>query len=201
MQTKTDLVDFVSGTWFLNRKDLYKIDDSMGISMTNDEKAREKVAGRFEAFKEANAQLAKTRSLLPDAAADELVPYDAAPRPPATVEDDDAPDGLYVKEVRVPESAKLGALKIEITFADHGETPPPSFVPLAVLMTDDAKELSESYGKLEELTAGSTVRRELEINTKGAVPGRYFLAVIPSHPDTGKPVGAGKYKVPVLLTN
>jgi len=37
------------------------------------------------------------------------------------------------------------------------------------------------------------------VKADGLPPGRYFISVFPSHPDTGKKTGAGRYRVPVRL--
>lgn len=200
MQTKTDLVDFVSGLWYLNQDTVYRLGDSMQISPSDDKEALRAMRAKFAAFRAANDQLARTNVLLPPDAGQDLAPYVQAERLklPESLGEKLAP-GLAVREVRAPDSARPGGLTIEATFACPGKAASPVFVPLVVLMTDDAKELTETYGGPQQLRADGSVTVRLEIKSAGLKPGRYYLAVIPSHPDTGKAVGAGKYKIPVQL--
>jgi phosphoglycerol transferase MdoB-like AlkP superfamily enzyme len=201
MHTKTDLVDFISGYWFLNHKTLYRLGDSLQISQSADPEPLRSMTAKFGAFLAANAVVARTNALMPEETERQVGPYAQEERYklPEALSDNLAP-GLAVREVRAPESARTGALTIEITFGNPGKNPSPKFVPLAVLMTAEAKELTESYGLPQQLDPDGSVTLKLNIKSEKVAPGRYFLAVIPSHPDTGKAVGAGKYRIPVLLT-
>jgi len=201
MQTKTDLVDFISGYWYLNHDAVYRLGDSMQIPQSSDKEALRVMKEKFAAFKAANALLGRTNALMPEGTENDLGPYIQEQRLklPDAISDNLTP-GLTVREVRAPESARTGALTIEITFANPGKAPSPKFVPLAVLMTAEARELTESYGRPQELKPDGSVTIRLDIKSGKVAPGRYFLAVIPSHPDTGKAVGTGKYRIPVLLT-
>lgn len=201
MHTKTDLVDFISGYWFLNHKTLYRLGDLIQISQSADQEPLRAMTAKFGAFLAANAVVSRDNLLMPDGAELEVGPYAQEERYklPEALSDTLAP-GLAVREVRAPESARAGALAVEITFANPGKEPSVKFVPLAVLMTAEARELTESYGLPQELKPDGSVTIRLNIKSEKVAPGRYFLAVIPSHPDTGKAVGTGKYRIPVRLT-
>lgn len=201
MQTKTDLTDFISGSWFLNQGVVYRLGDGMQIARVDDKEALRSMSEKFAAFKAANALVARDNVLMPPGTPDDLAPYQAEQRLklPESLAEGLAP-GLAVREVRVPESARPGGLAVEITFVNPGRERSPLFVPLVVLMTGDAKELTETYGKPQQLGPDGSVTLRLDIKSSQLKPSRYFLAVIPSHPDTGKPVGSGKYKIPVLLS-
>lgn len=201
MHTKTDLVDFISGYWFLNHKTLYRLGDSLQISQSADPEPLRVMTAKFGAFLAANAVVGRDNALMPEGTELEVGPYVQEERYklPEALSDDLAP-GLAVREVRAPESARTGALAVEVTFVNPGKEPSPRFVPLAVLMTAEARELTESYGLPQELKPDASVTIRLNIKSDKVTPGRYFLAVIPSHPDTGKAVGSGKYRIPVRLT-
>lgn len=201
MHTKTDLVDFISGYWFLNHKTLYRLGDSMQISQSADKEPLRSMTAKFGAFLAANAVVSRDNALMPEETELEVGPYAQEERYklPEALSDEQAP-GLAVREVRAPESARAGALAVEISFANPGKEPSARFVPLAILMTAEAKELTESYGLPQQLNPDGSVTLKLNIKSEKVPPGRYFLAVIPSHPETGKAVGAGKYRIPVLLT-
>ena len=201
MHTKTALVDFISGYWFLNSKTLYRLGDSTQISQSEAPEPLRTMTAKFSAFLAANAVVARDNALMPEGTELEVGPYVPEERYklPEALSDDLAP-GLAVREVRAPESARPGGLAVEVTFANPGKEPSAKFVPLAVLMTAEARELTESYGLPQELKPDGSVTIRLNIKSDKVSPGRYFLAVIPSHPDTGKAVGAGKYRIPVRLT-
>jgi len=201
MHTKTDLVDFISGYWFLNHKTVYRLGDSLQISQSADQEPLRVMTAKFAAFTAANAVVARDNALMPEGTELEAGAY--APEERFKLPDsvsDNLTKGLGVREVRAPESARAGALTVEITFANPGKEPSVKFVPLAVLMTAEARELTESYGLPQELKPDGSVTIRLNIKSEKVIPGRYFLAVIPSHPSTGKAVGTGKYRIPVLLT-
>ena len=106
-----------------------------------------------------------------------------------------------MREVRVPEEARPGSLVIEAVFANTGKTETGSFVPLVILLTADGRELSESYSPQQRLAAGETVTLQLTVNSGDIAPGRYFLTVLPSDPGTGRSMGDGRHRIPVLLHN
>lgn len=201
MQTKTELTDFVSGNWYLSQDTLYRLGDGMQLSQSDDRTALRSMRGKFAAFKAANERLARTNALMPPGTEADLAAYAETERfkLPESL-GDDAAAGLAVREVRAPDGAAAGALDIEAVFACPGKDPSPVFVPLVVLLTADNKELTETYGSPLQLPPDGSSTAKLSVNTDKVPPGRYFLAVIPSHPDTGKAVGAGKYKIPVQLT-
>lgn len=198
-QTKTNLADFVSGSWYLNGDTLYKLGDSLDIAASYDAATLGRLRGQLASFSAGNSRMV-SRGLMPAGNAALIGPYEENGRamPPAPEEDAGAA-GLGVKEVRSPESAAPGKLEIEVVFSNPGEKASPAFQPLVVLMTDGAAELSETYGALEQLPAGGEVPVRMEIKSADVKPGRYFMAVIPSDPNNGKAVGTGRYRIPVLL--
>lgn len=196
-QTKTNLVDFVSGTWYLNQDTLYKLKDGMGAEPVRDEAALASVRARFDAFRAANDKFAGSLALIP-----KWVPgqeaVKAAARPPVPAA---APAVFSVDEVRAPGEAQAGKLTIEAVFSNTGKAGSGAFVPLVVLLSPDGRQLSESYGPLQLLDPGGKVSLKLQVKSQGVPPGKYFLAVVPSHPRTGKRVGSGKFHIPVVLSD
>lgn len=197
-QTKTDLRDFVSGEWFLGNGRLYALEDNLEIEPVDDAARLASVRRRFDAFLAANAGFARDRRLAPPDALRELIAYDASARrplpapPPATV-------ALAVRSVEVLPVTAGRPLSVRLVLANEGKGPAPSppFVPLLVTLDAQAKELGESYGKALRLAPGAVAEATLAVNPATLAPGRYFLAAFPSHPDTGRKLGAGKYHVPL----
>jgi phosphoglycerol transferase MdoB-like AlkP superfamily enzyme len=205
-QNKTDLVDYVSGTWFLSNDILYRLGDGMDMSAVEDPAVRAQLQARFRAFRAANNRLARSLALMPPGTATQLVADDAQQRRPLPVASVAAPTPaaeaaatVTVHEVRAPGRSRVGQLAIEVVLANDSRQPSEPIVPLIVLLTASGREVSESYGPPMSLAAGQSVTLQLPVNTEGVAAGRYFLAVIPSDPDTGKRVGEGRYHIPIVI--
>ncbi len=197
-QNKTTLVDFVTGLWFLSHDQLYALGDGMAIEPVQDAAGMALASARFATFRAANAQFARDRALLPDAASAPLVAYRDEDRvAPDAVSA--GPAALAVSAVHAPATAPAGALNIEIVFANGGAAATPPFVPLVVLVDLDGREVSESYGAAMRLQARSKATVSVAVKSQGIAPGRYYLRVIPLDPDTGKPVGAAGRRISVLI--
>ena len=191
-QSKHNLVDFISGTRFLSLDNLYTLADGMRIEPLHDPAAMADVQGRFAAFRAANDEFARTGSLLPAASVARAA--SPASEPVATIG-----AGLSVRAVRVPASARVGALAIEVDFGNDKSASGVQFVPLVVLATAAGRELSESYGAPVSLAGGETITLRLPIKSEGAQAGANFLSVIASNAKTGKRLGRGRYHIPVTL--
>lgn len=198
-QTKTNLVDFVSGLWFINQGQLYRLDDGMNIEPSDDATAMLQVQARFAAFRAANDQLARTRKLMPSEATQQLGDYRDQQRSTPQAASPVREAVISVAKVRAPEEAPAGALSLVAEFANGGPTTSDTFVPVVVLVTADGVELSESYGTPHRLQAGETLALTLTVKAQGVAPGQYFLAVIATHPKTGKRLGTGQHHIPIRL--
>lgn len=198
-QTKTDLVDYVDGTWMLSRGVLYSLSDGLHMDPVHDAAARERVTARFAAFRAANERFARTRALAPRGNFAALAGYgDRRPRPlpaaPAM-----PPLGITVGDVGVPEHTVAGQLPVDATFANDAAQPADAFVPLVVLLSAEGRELAETYGQTLRLRAGQSVTVRLQVKSDGVAAGRYFLNVLASHPVTGRRMGTGRYHIPVVI--
>ena len=196
-QTKTNLVDFVSGIWFLNRDTLFEMSDGMNIEPSLNAFAHKRVQARFAAFRAANDQFARSLALVPAEAGKQASANRAqAPAEPARSATSSAQ--LAVRDVRAPARATLhDQLRIEAVFANTGGSASETFVPLVVLSAEDGSEVSESYGEPQRLLARTTVSLQLAIDSQAATPGRYFLSVIASQPKTGKKMGSAQHHIPI----
>ena len=197
-QTKTNLVDFVSGPFFLSRDTLYTLGDGMDIEPSSDAAALARVQARFAAFRAANDKFSRTLALFPAGGTEQLAGFqERAQLPPGTVSA--STPALSVREVRLPGQARAGQLAIDVVFANTGPAPSGEFVPLVVLSSAAGRELSESYGAPLTLAAGQVITRRLAVTSTGAPPGNYFLSVLASQPQTGKRLGAGRYRIPIRI--
>ncbi len=195
-QTKTELSDFVSGTAYLGQDKLYTIADGMEITPLDSAGAREQVRRQFAAFTSANNTLARTGKLLPAAALTATRPFDPARRSLVTLQAATQSGELYASGTRVLHYAG-GEVRVTSKFANRAKAPSPTFVPLMVLTDEKGNELREAYGKAQTLAAGAGADVELVMTGLKLAPGKYFVSLIPSHPENGKPVGTGQYHVAI----
>lgn len=197
-QTKTDLRDFVSGAWFLGNGRLYALEDNLEIEPVDDTARLSSLRQRFDAFVAANARFERDRRLAPADALRDLVAYDPSVRRPLPVPPP-AKVALSVRSLEIVPAAAGHPLSVRLVLANTGTGPDvsPPFVPLLVTLDPAAKELGESYGKALRLAPGATAEATLAVKPDALSPGRYFLAAFPSHPDTGRKLGTGKYHVPL----
>jgi phosphoglycerol transferase MdoB-like AlkP superfamily enzyme len=199
-QTKANLVDFASGGWFVSRDALYLLRDGMHTQPVDDAAALAGAGARFAAFRDANAQFARTLALMPRGAASKSAAYveqQRTPLPAATTATAGA--ALAVRNVRSPEHARAAELAIDVEFGNAAAEPSELFVPLVVLVTLDGHELSETYGGAQVLPPRQSVTVHLPLKAAGVPPGRYFLSVYPSDPATGKRSGDGRFRIPVVI--
>lgn len=66
MQTKTDLLDFVVGSYHLNHGDLYQMDQHLEEVPIENETIKLEIQSMFEEFKRRNNQVSELKSMVPD---------------------------------------------------------------------------------------------------------------------------------------
>lgn len=198
MHSKTRLVDYLSDTWLLSDGEIYALRDGLSPLRVDNPAARDSITERFRRYLAANETLRNGGVL---ASREDLVrrtAYDPASR---DVLEAAVFEGVHleVSAVKAPGTARARDLAVEVTFRNAGSRQSASFVPLAVLIAEDGREVSESYGRSMKLAACSETSVALPIRTAAAAPGSYYLAIFPSDPETGRKVGQGKYRIPVTI--
>ena len=195
-QTKTSAPDFVSGRWFLHDGRLFELQDGIRASEVDEAGLRAQVTARLQAYQTATATLVGKLALSPEGAMPGLVAYREAPaavvQPVAAVVA--LPAGLGLDAVRLENDGN--GVRVAATFVNGDAHDSRVFAPLAVLAAEDGRELGEGYGSAIRLQPHE--RREVML----AVPaklgaGHYYVSVLPSDPDTGKPLGRGRYRLPL----
>ncbi|MFP5393128.1 MAG: LTA synthase family protein [Gammaproteobacteria bacterium] len=194
-QTKTELSDFLSGTAYLAQDRLYSVTDGMQAEPLDSAGARAQVARQFGAFMAANSALIRSGTLAPPQALAIERPYAAAGRSLVAAELASQASDLFVDGARV-EQAAGGVVRLNARFSNRARQATPAFVPLLVLTDDKGRELGEAYGRAVTLQPSGSMQVELSLARPALAAGTYFLSMIPSDPETGKPVGAGQYHVP-----
>jgi hypothetical protein len=194
-QTKTGLHDFVSGEHHLALGRLSRLSDGLQAQALEDPAVAQDLRDRFERFKAANAGLSSAKSLTDPDQAGQRRAYADRPHPPAA--------GRAVQEVQVTGAQgavdAAGRLTAQASFTNPADRASVRFVPLLVLSDASGKELAEAYGGAMQLEPGQSTTVTLAMRDPLPMPLGPGLSVsmIVSHPDTGKPVGRGQYRVPL----
>lgn len=196
-QTKTELSDYISGPLYLGQDQLYTLADNMRLAPVDDAKAKEQVRAQFDTFIANNDAMAKSGKLAPPESTAPQLAFREQGRSLQTVPVASGPGGLVVDGTYTRRDGAM--LQVDARFANHASGRSVVFVPLLVLTDAQGRELGEAYGKASTVDGTQELPVTLLIKTSALKPGQYFVSVIPSHPDTGKPVGTGQYHVPVQL--
>lgn len=193
-QNRTEMSDFVSGAAYLAQDRLYALADGMALERIDDPALLDRARAQFDAFLRANALAGRAPALVPPDVA--RVAYGGARqlRGAALLREVGA---VVVSGVRPRPGT--GALTIEATVTNHARTTSRPFVPLLVVMNEQGVELGEVAGPLQTLAPGESVSVSLRPDVGRMPPGRYRLSVLPSDPETGRPIGAGQYQVALEL--
>jgi hypothetical protein len=193
-QTKTELSDFVSGTAYLAQGRLYALADGMRTDRTTDEAALARARAQFDAFVAANRVAAEASALAPAQAG--LAAWRDADRSLRSVDVASDVNQVSVSGVRRRPGAE-GV--VEAVIVNQGTTASAAFVPLLVVSDAGGLELGETAGDIQTLAPGASVRVALPAKLGRLPHGKYFVSMIPSHPETGRPVGIGQYHVEMPL--
>ncbi|SDD38498.1 Sulfatase [Massilia sp. PDC64] len=191
-QTKTELSDFVSGSVYLAQGRLFALADGMRLDRATDEGALARARAQFDAFLSANRQVGSGAALAPAAGA------------PGAWHD----DGRKLHSVDLASEAGQVAVNnlrrgadgsVEATIVNQGTTASSPFVPLLVISDAGGLELGETAGEIQTLAPGASVQVALKAKLGRLPHGKYFVSMIPSHPETGRSIGIGQYHVELPL--
>jgi uncharacterized sulfatase len=193
-QTKTMAEEYISGTVMLSQGRLYNIANGMEVEPVDNPEGKAIAGKQLDAFRAASAaivrlgELAPRASLAPDSAYSAQGRTLRAPTLAADL------GSLWVAGASA--QAAGGEVRLQARIANRGESTSPPFVPLLVVTDAHGNELGEVSGKAYTLAPAGSVELDLRGRFKLA-PGTYFVSIIVSHPDTGKPIGLGQYHMPV----
>jgi hypothetical protein len=197
-QSKTELSDFVSGSVYLAQGRLYALADGLQTDRSLDDKALATARAQFQTFLQANGVAARAPALAPPAAIDRLAAYRADTRRLRSVALA-AEGGVGVAGVRRAASDVQGEAVVEATMTNPSTTNSRPFVPLLVISDAGGLEVGETAGELQTLAPGAALKVALRARLGRLPHGTYYVSVIPSHPETGRSVGIGRYHVELRL--
>lgn len=193
-QTKADLDDYVSGAYYMGQDKLYALNDGLQPDPVDERLVQERLRREFAHFRADLNTLERSRQLLPVDASRALVGYSASAR---TLEPQGRAAGMDGVTVSATQGRWLadGSIEVQGVFTQHGERDAPVFVPLLVLSDAQGQQLAETSAKAMKMQAGQSNTVTLHLPLKDVPPGPLYLALIVSHPDTGKSIGKGQYHV------
>jgi arylsulfatase A-like enzyme len=191
-QTKTELSDFVSGSVYLAQGRLFALADGMRLDRATDEGALARARAQFDAFLNANRQVGAAAALVPETPA--LAEWHDVGRKLRSVDLASEAGQVSVNDLRRGADGS-----IEATIVNQGATASSPFVPLLVISDAGGLELGEAAGEIQTLAPGASVKVALKAKLGRLPHGKYFVSMIPSHPETGRSIGIGRYHVEMAL--
>lgn len=196
-QTKTELSDFISGEYYLAQNQLMTLQD--GLIATPEENPAVLHAMRQElaTIRASLPRIQQQGALVAEAGRQQLSLYEKTARSLEPAHRARRIEGLVITDVvgRFEVDQRL-AVQGQIT--QQGPQISPVFVPLLVLSDAQGRELAEVSGKATQLKAGESQQVQLHLAPQNWPVGTYYLSLIVSHPDTGRPIGKGRYHVAVV---
>lgn len=197
-QTKTELSDYVSGQYFLGQDQLYKINDGLQIEPIDNLQIKTTMISEFKEFQSSLRFLSQAKNLTPNQSVTDWRSYDPVTRNLTARTAVAEFQGVSVSGTQAILNED-GYLNVRATFKFSGKNQSPIFVPLIVMTNKAGNELGEAYGSSLQLQSGEMkeVELKLKLADKRLIQGDYFVATIVSHPDTGKSIGQGEYRVEI----
>lgn len=196
-QTKTELSDYISGEYYLTQDKLFNLQDGLVTAPEDLPEIAEALKTDFAAVLAGLAQLARTRQLVDAASRSHRAVYAEAGHTLAPQRPARQIEGVVVSGAKGQFVDGVG-LSAQGLFSVQGAKDSPLFVPLLVLSDAQGQQLAESSGRALRLQAGQSQTVSLAMPVANLPAGTYFMSLIVSHPDTGRPIGKGQYHVPVV---
>lgn len=196
-QTKTELSDYISGDYYLAQDQLHSLQD--GLVTTPEDQQVAMAQSLRQEFATLRAQLAaveRADSLVARHSEVPRAPYSDSGRSLEPLHRARQLEGVVVSGVQARLEAD-GRVSVQGEFSQHGAQASPTFVPLLVLTDTQGRELGEAYGRAIRLQSGQSQQVALQLPPAARQAEPYFVSLIVSHPDTGRPIGKGQYHVPV----
>ncbi len=197
-QTKTSAPEYLADRWWLRDGKLYALQEGMHLSPADDAAVQAWMTQRLQRYTQANAIFIQRGALTPEGGEPTLVAYQVSEQaaPMAVV----APTahGLTLDSAQL--AAAADGVQLTAVFSNGDGTPSRTFVPLAVMASEDGRELQEVYGSALQLQANGRQQVQLRLRQPQDCGGRCYVSVLPSDPNTGKAIGQGRYRLPVDAT-
>ncbi|MGH8053810.1 MAG: LTA synthase family protein [Stenotrophomonas sp.] len=194
-QTKTSAPEYLADQWWLRDGKLYALQEGMHLAPADDAAVQAWVTQRLQRYTQANAIFLQQGALTPDGGEPKLVAYQASAQPAPVAVAAPTAHGLTMESAQV--MAAADGVQLTAVFNNGDATPSSVFVPLAVMASEDGRELQEVYGGAVQLPANGRQQVQLQLRQPQDCNGRCYVSIFPSDPNTGKAVGQGRYRLPL----
>lgn len=194
-QTKTSAPEYLADRWWLRDGKLYALQEGMHLAPADDAAVHAWVTQRLQRYTQANAIFMQQGALMPNGGEPRLVAYQVSAQPAPVVAAAPAAHGLTMESAQVTPAAD--GVQLTAVFRNGDDKPSSVFVPLAVMASEDGRELQEVYGSALQLPANGRQQVQLRLRQPQDCSGRCYVSVFPSDPDTGKAIGQGRYRLPL----
>ncbi|WP_449468090.1 LTA synthase family protein [Stenotrophomonas humi] len=194
-QTKTSAPEYLADGWWLRDGKVYALQEGMHLALADDAAVLAWVTQRLQRYTQANAIFMRQGALMPDGDEPRLVAYQASTQQTPVAVAAPAAHGLTMESAQL--TAAADGVQLLAVFRNGDAKPSRVFVPLAVMASEDGRELQEVYGGALQLPANGSQQVQLRLRQPQDCSGRCYVSVFPSDPDTGKAVGLGRYRLPL----
>ncbi len=194
-QTKTELSDYISGEYYLAQDRLMSLQDALVAEPEDNPAVLQAMRQELATLRAGLARIPQQGALVAEAGRQHRVPYAEAGRSLEPAHRARRLEGVVVADAQG--RFEGGQLVVQGRFSQQGSQDSPVFVPLLVLSDAQGHELAEASGPATRLQAGQTQAVQLKLPPRDWPAGTYYLSLIVSHPDTGRPIGKGQYHVAV----
>ena len=195
-QTKTELSDYISGEYYLAQNQLFSLQDGLVMAAENDPDVTQALQTEFSGLKSLLTAVPTMTQLVSDAGRSHTVAYAEIGKTLQPAHRVRQVQGVVVSGAQGRFSVD-GVLNAQGVFSVQGSQESPLFVPLLVLTDKSGQELAEVSGQALRLRAGQSESLSLSLQRPDLPPGTYYLSLIVSHPETGRPIGKGQYHVEI----
>ena len=195
-QTKTELSDYISGEYYLAQDRLMSLQDALVAEPEDNPAVQQAMRQELATLRAGLTRMVQQGALVAEAGRQQRAVYAEAGRTLEPAHRARRLEGVVVADAQGRFEADQ--LVVQGRFTQQGAQDSPVFVPLLVLSDAQGRELAEASGQATRLQAGQSQAVQLKLPPRDWAAGTYYLSLIVSHPDTGRPIGKGQYHVAVV---
>lgn len=198
-QTKVNLVDYVSNEWLLNQGALYRLNDGFNIESVNNPAILTELKDKLDRFIVDNDSFSLSGRLIPEGLPVEMIGYNESDRTRLLQKQKEVSAEVKVEKVSLSPNSGNGKVNITVVLSNSGASKSDVLVPLAVITDVTGNEIKEFYGAAISISPNKEETISISGDISGLNAKNFFISIIPSHPDSGKPVGLGRYHIPISI--
>lgn len=195
-QTRTELSDYISGEYYLAQDRLLALQDGLVAEPENNPVVQQAMRQELATLRAGLARMAQQGALVSEASRQLHAVYAEAGRTLEPAHRARRIEGVVVTDAQG--RFEGDQLVVQGRLTQQGPQNSPVFVPLLVLSDAQGHELAEVSGQAMRLQPGQSQTVHLQLPPRHWPAGTYYLSLVVSHPDTGRPIGKGQYHVAVV---